>query len=101
MEIKLIKDLEKISSKFPNRILKIKGYSSEKQKKEFLEILIFKGFSSSTTHQIDIDAEKDILNFECHFSSFELYEAPLSENNDKSIKKTNTFEEISKEDFWL
>ena len=101
MEINLIKDLEKISAKFPNRILKIKGYKSEKLKKEFLEIIVYKGFSSSTTHQIDIDAEKDIVNFQCCFTSFELYEAPLSETNDMFIKETYNTQQISKESFWL
>ena len=101
MEINLIKDLEKISAKFPNRILKIKGYKSEKLKEELVEIIIYKGFSSSTTHQIDIDEEKNILNFKFCLISFELYEAPLSESNNKSIKETNHYREISEESFWL
>ena len=101
MEINLIQHLEKISTKFPNRILKIKGYKAEKIKEEFLEIIIYKGFSSSTTHQIDIDAEKNILKFKFCFTSFELYEAPLSETNNKLIKETSNSQEISKESFWL
>ncbi len=40
MEINLVNDLEEISLKSPNKILKIKVY--------FLEILIHKGFISST-----------------------------------------------------
>jgi len=101
MEINLIRDLETISQKFPNRILKIKGYKSEKPKEELVEIIIYKGFSSSTTHQIDIDEEKNILNFKFCLISFELYEAPLSESNNKSIKETNHYREISEESFWL
>ena len=55
-EIDLIKNLEKISFEIPNRILKIQGYIL----KEKLEIIIFKGFSSSTTHPIEKDLEKKI-----------------------------------------
>ena len=57
-EIDLIKNLEKISSAMPNRILKLEGFIAREYHKEQLEILIFKGFSSSTTHPIEIDLEK-------------------------------------------
>ena len=57
-EIDLIKNLEKISSEIPTRILKIQGYILKENHKEQLEIIIFKGFSSSTTHPIEIDLEK-------------------------------------------
>ena len=57
-EIDLIHSLERISSKIPNRILKLEGYILKKNNhKEKLEIIIFKGFSSSTTHQIEMDLE--------------------------------------------
>ena len=58
MEDDLIYSLEWISSKIPNRILKIEGYIFKDNEKENLEIIIFKGFSSSTTHPIEIDLEK-------------------------------------------
>ena len=48
-EIDLIKNLEKISFEIPNRILKIEGVILKENQKEQLEIIIFKGFSSSTT----------------------------------------------------
>ena len=100
MKINLIRDLEKISLNFPNLILKIKGYVLEKKNKDFLEIIIYKGFSSSTTHKIDIDADKNILNLKCFFTSYELFEAPLSEINNKFLKETKSFKEISNENFW-
>ena len=61
-EINLIFFLEKISSKIPNRILKVEGYILEENHKERLEIIIFKGFSSSTTHPIEMDIVKKFLN---------------------------------------
>ena len=43
-EIDLIKNLEKISSEIPNKILKVEGFILKENHKEQLEILIFKGF---------------------------------------------------------
>ena len=57
-EIDLINNLEKISSVIPNRILKLEGFILKENQKEQLEILIFRGYSSSTTHPIEIDSEK-------------------------------------------
>ena len=87
MEINLIKDIEKISSNFPKRILKIKGYVYEKQNKEFLEIIIYKGFSSSTTHQIEIDSEKQVIEFDHFFTKFILYKAPLTQGSEVIIRE--------------
>ena len=57
-DIDLLNNLEKISSLIPNRVLKVDGYILKENLKEQLEIIIFKGFSSSTTHPIEIDLEK-------------------------------------------
>ena len=57
-EIDLINSLERKSSRVPNRILKLEGYVLKTNHKEKLEIIIFKGFSSSTTHPIEIDLKK-------------------------------------------
>ena len=54
-DINLLNNLEKISSLIPNRVLKIEGYILKENHKEQLEIIIFKGFSSSTTHPNEID----------------------------------------------
>ena len=55
IDIDLLNNLEKISSTIPNRILKVEGYVLKENQKEHLEIIIFKGFSSSNTHQIDLE----------------------------------------------
>ena len=55
-----LKNLEKISSLIPNRILKLEGYIFKDNQKEQLEIIIFKGFSSSTTNPIEKDLEKKL-----------------------------------------
>ena len=73
-EIDLINNLEKISSEIPNRILKLEGYILKENYKENLEILIFKGFSSSTTHPIEIDLEKKVIELRYVINNFKLYQ---------------------------
>ena len=89
-ELDLINSLERISSKNPNRILKIEGFIL-KEKKEKLEIIIFKGFSSSTTHQIEIDLEKDVLEFDYLLTNFRLYKSPLTETEDNFIRANENY----------
>ncbi len=86
-EIDLIKNLEKISSEITNRILKVEGFILKGSHKEQLEILIFKGFSSSTTHQIEIDLEKKVIEFTYILTNFKLYKAPLTATEDNFIRE--------------
>ena len=86
-EIDLINRLEKISSKVPNRILKIEGFIHKNNYKEKLEIIIFKGFSSSTTHPIEIDLEKKVFEFEYILTNFRLYQSPFRESEDNFIRE--------------
>jgi hypothetical protein len=86
-EIDLIRNLEKISSVIPNRILKLEGFIVKENHKEQLEILIFKGFSSSTTHPIEIDLEKKVITFSFIVTNFKLYKAPLKETEDNFIRE--------------
>ena len=85
-KIDLINSLEKISSEIPDRILIIEGYILKENQKEKLEILIFKGFSSSTTHPIEIDLEKKVIEYKFVISNFKLFKAPLTQNNDTLIR---------------
>ena len=87
-EIDIINSLEKISSQIPDRILKLEGYLLKESHKEQLEIIIFKGFSSYTTHSIEIDLEKKIIKFDFILTKFKLYEAPLIENKDNFIRES-------------
>ena len=86
-EIDLINNLEKISSEIPNRILKLEGYISKENKREQLEIIIFRGFSSSTTHPIEIDLEKKVIDFNYTITNFKLYKAPLTEAKENLIRE--------------
>ena len=87
-EIDLINNLEKISSLIPNRILKLEGLILKENHQEQLEIIIFKGFSSSTTHPIEIDLEKKVIAFNYVLTNFKLYKAPLTETEDNFIRES-------------
>ena len=87
-EIDLINNLEKISSFIPNRILKLEGFILKENHQEQLEILIFKGFSSSTTHPIEIDLEKKVIAYPYMIRNFKLYKAPLTETEDNFIRES-------------
>ena len=87
LEINLINNLEKISSEIPNRILKLKGFILKENQKEQLEIIIFRGYSSSTTHPIEIDSEKKVITLSFTITNFKLYETPLTETEENFIRE--------------
>ena len=86
-DIDLLNNLEKISSLIPNRVLKIEGYILKENHKEHLEIIIFKGFSSSTTHPIEIDLEKKFIEFKYTLTNFKLYRSPLTKLKENFIRE--------------
>ena len=86
-EIDLLNNLEKISSKMLNRILILEGYIFKENQREQLEIIIFKGFSSSTTHPIEIDLEKKVIELSFIITNFKLYKSPLPETKSNFIRE--------------
>ena len=86
-DIDLLNNLEKISSLTPNRVLKVEGYILKENYKEQLEIIIFRGFSSSTTHPIEIDSEKKVIALNYVINNFKLYKAPLRETEENFIRE--------------
>ena len=100
-QIDLLNNLEKISSLIPNRILKATGYIIKENQKEQLEIIIFKGFSSSTTHPIEIDLEKKVIEFRYILTNFKLYKAPLTEIKDNFIRENKNSVFFLKKENWI
>ena len=86
-KIDLINRLEKISSEITDRILKLEGFIPKENQKEQLEILIFRGYSSSTTHQIEIDSEKKVIALTYKITNFKLFKAPLKETEENFIRE--------------
>ena len=79
--------MKKISSEIPDRILKIEGFSLKENLREQLEIIIFRGYSSSTTHPIEIDSEKKVITLSYTITNFKLYKAPLTETEENFIRE--------------
>ena len=100
-EINLLNNLEKISSVIPNRILKLEGYLLRSNQKEELEIIIFKGFSSSTTHPIEMDLDKKVIEFPYVFTKFKLHKAPLTETKDNFIRENKNIVFFLNQKNWI
>jgi len=100
-KIDLINSLEKISSEIPDRILKLEGFILKGYQKEHLEILIFRGYSSSTTHPIEIDSEKKVISLSYTITNFKLYKAPLTDTEESFIRENqNSFFFLNKKN-WI
>ena len=100
-EIDLINNLEKISSKISNRILKLEGFILKENQKEQLEILIFRGYSSSTTHPIELDAEKKVIALNYIITNFKLFKAPLKETKDNLIRENKNSDIFLNHKNWI
>ena len=100
-EIDLLRNLEKISSFIPNRVLKVEGFILKENFKEELEIIIFKGFSSSTTHPIEIDLEKKVIEFKYIITNFKLFKAPLKETKDNLIRENQNSDFFLNHKNWI
>jgi len=88
VKIDLINSLEKISSEIPDRILKLEGFILKENQKEQLEIIIFRGYySSSTTHPFEIDLEKKVIALSYILTNYKLYKAPLKETEENFIRE--------------
>ena len=96
--INLIKELEIISSKFPNRVLRLEGIFIHKQ--EFIEVIIFKGFSSSTTHKIEHDLEKNIIDEDFILTKCELLQSPLEGSEQRIIRTSEDIKRFLDKNFW-
>ncbi len=100
-KIDLIKSLEKISSEIPDRILKLEGFILKGNHQEQLEILIFRGYSSSTTHPIEIDSEKKVIKFSYIITNFKLYKGPLKETEENFIKENKNSDFFLDQKNWI
>jgi len=100
-KIDLINSLEKISSEMPDRILKLEGFILKENQEEQLEIIIFRGYSSSTTHPIEIDSEKKVLTLSYTITNFKLYKAPLTETEENFIRENQNSVFFLNEKNWI
>ena len=100
-KIDLINSLEQISSEIPDRILKLEGFILKENQKEQLEIIIFRGYSSSTTHPIEIDSEKKVITLSYSITNFKLYKAPLTETEENFIRENQNLVFFLNQKNWI
>ncbi len=100
-KIDLINILEKLSSNIPDRILKLEGFILKENQKEQLEIIIFRGYSSSTTHPIEIDSEKKVITLSYTIKNFKLYKAPLTETEENFIRENQDSDFFLNQKNWI
>ena len=74
----LLVQLEALSSRFPQRALRLRGTLPGDQGPEPFELVLFRGFSSSLTHPTAFDPDQPLLPSEATINSAVLLQAPLN-----------------------
>ena len=70
----LIQDLEERTRQHPDRVVRLQGAIED----QLFELLIFRGFSSSTTHPTDFDPDASVLPQGTQLEQAELLQGPLN-----------------------
>ena len=82
----LLPTLEAISRDRPNRVLRLRGtVQSSEGAEEALEVLIFRGFSSCTTHPTDFDPDQSVLPDGAALETAELLRGPLNPQQEERL----------------
>ena len=72
-DLDLVQQLEERSRQMPDRVVRLRGTAQN----EPFELLIFRGFSSSTTHPTAFDPDTSVLPEETRLERAELLQGPL------------------------
>jgi hypothetical protein len=82
----LLPSLEALSRDRPDRVLRLLGtVQSAEGAEEALEILIFRGFSSCTTHATDFDPDRNVLPDGAVIQTAELLRGPLNPQREERL----------------
>ena len=73
-DLDLVQQLEERSRQMPDRVVRLRGTTQN----EPFELLIFRGFSSSTTHPTAFDPDASVLPEGVQLSQAELLQGPLN-----------------------
>ena len=76
-----LSQLEAISSQRPDRVLRLAGLLAG----DPLELLIFRGFSSSTTHPTAFDPDQPALPETARITAAELLAGPLNPSDERLL----------------
>jgi hypothetical protein len=92
----LLRALEERSRQCPNRVVRLTGTVDA----EPCELLIFRGFSSSTTHPTSFDPDAPVLLMPVVLENAELLEGPLQLEQVKVLMGPMTPEQLLDQAIW-
>ena len=92
----LLRALEERSRQHPNRVVRLTGTVDS----EPCELLIFRGFSSSTTHPTSFDPDAPVLLMPVVLENAELLEGPLQLEQVKVLMGPMTPEQLLDQAIW-
>ena len=98
----LLPALEAISRDRPDRVLRLRGtVQTSEREEEALEVLIFRGFSSCTTHPTDFDPDRTVLPDGAALETAELLRGPLNPQREERLIGPLPPEQLIEADRWL
>ena len=96
MPDKLLSLLEELSKDYPDRVLRLRGSVGDTP----LEILIFRGFSSSTTHPTTTDPDCSVLPEGAQINHGDLLKGPLLAKDEEVLLQGITPEQLLRPEIW-
>ena len=98
----LLPALEAISRDRPDRVVRLRGtVQSAVCAEEALEVLIFRGFSSCTTHPTDFDPDRTVLPEGASVETAELLRGPLNPQQEERLIGPLPPEQLTEADRWI
>ena len=98
----LLPALEALSRDRPDRVLRLRGaVQSAEGAEEALEILIFRGFSSCTTHPTDFDPDRTVLPDGGVIQTAELLRGPLNPQREERLIGPLPPDQLIDADRWI
>ncbi len=103
--LSLLPALEAISRDRPDRVLRLRGTvqcaEGAEGVEETLEVLIFRGFSSCTTHPTDFDPDRTVLPDGAVIQTAELLRGPLNPQQEELLIGPLPPAQLSEPDRWI
>lgn len=99
----LLSRLEAISRERPDRVLRLRGLlpgGLSTAESEPFEVVLYRGFSSSTTHPTDFDADQPVLPPEAVIDQVELLAGPLNPQAEQVLARTTAGSEFLTPEAW-
>ena len=98
----LLPALEALSRDRPDRVLRLRGaVQSAEGAEEALEVLIFRGFSSCTTHPTDFDPDRTALPDRAVIQTAELLRGPLNPQREERLIGPLPPDQLIDADRWI